>query len=85
MKESCSSRDSVPERGPEGLHRVFAVVVTFNPDLATFSSLLVETRGQVEQIIVVDNGSRAECVTELSRFCAGRARCLDSEPPQCPH
>jgi rhamnosyltransferase len=51
-------------------HRVFSVVITLNPDIATFETLLIRTRNQVEQIVVVDNGSRADCVAQLSRLCS---------------
>lgn len=54
-------------------HRVFAVAVTFNPDIVTFDSLLAETCDQVEQILVLDNGSQDECIAQLVRICAGRA------------
>jgi rhamnosyltransferase len=64
--------------GPQGVdagerHRIFAVVVTFNPDLATFKTLLDQTRDQVEQIVVIDNGSHAGCTAQLSRLCGGCA------------
>jgi rhamnosyltransferase len=55
------------------VHRVVAIVVTFNPDLATFAALLAATHAQADHILVVDNGSRAECTTQLARLCEGRA------------
>lgn len=63
---------------PQGLdagkrHRIFAVVVTFNPDVVTFKTLLDQTHDQVEQIVVVDNGSQADCTAQLARLCEGRA------------
>ena len=61
------------ERGNRGLRRIAAVVVTFNPDLTTFELLLAETAPQVEQIVVIDNGSRAECIARLQDLCTGRA------------
>jgi rhamnosyltransferase len=57
-------------------HRVVAVVVTFNPDSATVDALIDATRAQVEHIVVVDNGSRADIVAWLTDACEGRATLL---------
>jgi rhamnosyltransferase len=53
--------------------RIFAVVVTFNPDLTIFDALLSATREQVERIVVIDNGSQRECAEQLARCCEQRA------------
>lgn len=73
MSGSCATGHSSPGCDDCDFRRVFAVVVTFNPDLDTFDSLLAETRDQVDQIVVLDNGSRSECAAQLAQVCAGRA------------
>lgn len=61
------------ERDERDFRRIFAVIVTFNPDLDIFNLLLAETRDQIKHIVVMDNGSRPECVVQLGRICAERA------------
>ncbi|RFU45986.1 glycosyltransferase family 2 protein [Paraburkholderia sp. DHOC27] len=73
MTEATSSIDRPQNADACNGRRIFAVVVTFNPDIATFKTLLGQTHDQVEQIVVVDNGSRKECTAQLSRLCAGYA------------
>jgi rhamnosyltransferase len=73
MSELPSTDDGVQGGADRVARRVAAIVVTFNPDLATFEALLAETHAQVDEILVVDNGSRAECTVQLSRLCGGRA------------
>jgi rhamnosyltransferase len=60
--------------------RIFAVVVTFDPDLTIFDSLLSATREQVERIVVIDNGSQRECAEQLARCCEQRAAALHLLP-----
>lgn len=73
MSELPSTDDVLQGGAGRDSRRVVAIVVTFNPDVATFGALLAETHAQVDQILVVDNGSRAECTAQLSRLCEGRA------------
>ncbi len=47
-----------------GESRIFAVVVTFNPDLACLAELVAATLPQVSRLVMVDNGSRED----VSRF-----------------
>jgi rhamnosyltransferase len=50
---------------------VSAIIVTFNPDLATFATLLSEIRPQVDRVVIVDNGSRlatTDALLELATF-----------------
>lgn len=73
MKALCSALDDSSKRSIRDPREIVAIVVTFNPDIATFDLLLTETTSQVGQIVVVDNGSRSECVAQLQNLCAGRA------------
>lgn len=43
---------------PDVLARVYAVVVSYNPDLPVLKRLVLSVEGQVECILLVDNGSR---------------------------
>lgn len=43
---------------PDVLTRVYAVVVSYNPDLPVLKRLVLSVEGQVECILLVDNGSR---------------------------
>ncbi|MEM5386448.1 glycosyltransferase family 2 protein [Paraburkholderia phymatum] len=54
-------------------HRVFAIVVTFNPELDVFAALLDATRAQVEVSLVIDNGSTPECAARIEQACGRRA------------
>lgn len=74
MSESPRTASKQAVRAAPGAHRVVAIVVTFNPDLVTVKALLDATRVQVAHVVVVDNGSQAECVTRLREACEGRAQ-----------
>ncbi len=52
---------------------IVAVVVTMDPDPRTFEALLAATRPQVDAIIVIDNGSRADLLRQITSLCDGRA------------
>lgn len=47
--------------------RICAVVVTFNPDIDRLAQLIIATTPQVEQLVIVDNGSRVEVVEYLQK------------------
>ncbi|MEM5438197.1 glycosyltransferase family 2 protein [Paraburkholderia diazotrophica] len=53
--------------------RVFAIVVTLNPEPDVFAALLDATCAQVDATLVIDNGSTHECVAHIERACAQRA------------
>lgn len=52
------------------LHNVFAVVITFNPTLETFRKNISSIVNQVEEVIVVDNGSNnvGEIANQILEF-----------------
>lgn len=45
--------------------RICAIIVTFNPDSSLFNDMIAAISGQVQEIIIVDNGSAARCRTAL--------------------
>lgn len=49
--------------------RIVAVVVTHRPQRHDLSALLAALRGQVEHIVLVDNGSGAACLAWLRGLC----------------
>src|SRR5476649_938630 len=51
--------------------RVGAVIVTHHPDLSVLWQLLVSIARQTQEVILVDNGSSAECVEALAKFAGG--------------
>lgn len=53
--------------------RVFAIVVTFNPERDVFAALLDATCAQVDATLVIDNGSTPECFEHIERLCSQRA------------
>lgn len=52
------------------LHNVFAVIITFNPTLETFRKNISSIVNQVEEVIVVDNGSNnvGEITNQILEF-----------------
>lgn len=48
--------------------KIIAVVVTYHPILSELCALLLATLPQVDRIIIIDNGSREDCLMELTDF-----------------
>ncbi|WP_410012884.1 glycosyltransferase family 2 protein [Sodalis sp. RH24] len=53
---------------------VGAVIVTYHPDPDVLSELLAAVGGQVQEVVIVDNGSAAACVAGLLAFAHGSPR-----------
>jgi rhamnosyltransferase len=51
------------------LTKVWAVCVTFDPEISIFAELVAATRPQVEGLIVVDNGSKKENREKILDLC----------------
>ncbi|OAJ51519.1 hypothetical protein A6V36_15960 [Paraburkholderia ginsengiterrae] len=49
---------------------VSAIVVTFNPDLATFETILAAICPQVDRVVIVDNGSKPAVMDRLEQLSA---------------
>ncbi|MBK5123192.1 glycosyltransferase family 2 protein [Burkholderia sp. R-69980] len=49
---------------------VSAIVITFNPDLATFATILAAIRPQVARVVIVDNGSKLATADALAELAA---------------
>ncbi|WP_406867999.1 glycosyltransferase family 2 protein [Paraburkholderia fungorum] len=54
---------------------VSAIVITFNPDLATFETILAAICPQVDWVVIVDNGSKQAVMDGLEQV-AARHRCV---------
>ncbi|NDL65646.1 rhamnosyltransferase [Acerihabitans arboris] len=53
---------------------VCAVIVTYHPDPVLFAELLAAIAGQVQELVIVDNGSSAARVEALTAFARGSPR-----------
>lgn len=50
------------------LNKISAVIVSFNPNMDSFSRIIEETIVQVDTIIIVDNGSEVSTVNKLNKI-----------------
>ncbi|AWC85728.1 hypothetical protein BFW94_13135 [Enterobacter ludwigii] len=50
---------------------IYALIVTFNPDLDSFGNNIAAIAKQVEKVIVVDNSNDANCQLDLKSFLEG--------------
>ncbi|WP_213993479.1 rhamnosyltransferase [Sodalis sp. dw_96] len=48
--------------------RICAVIVTYNPDVSLFAEVIAAISGQVQEVIIVDNGSAEPSRTALSEI-----------------
>ncbi|WP_413726113.1 rhamnosyltransferase [Sodalis sp. RH16] len=49
-------------------YRICAVIVTYEPDLPLFADVIAAISGQVQEVIIVDNGSAACCRAALGEI-----------------
>jgi len=66
----CSAGDGAHAPRPS----VAAVIVTFNPELATLRNMIRALQGQVEMIVISDNGSELDAREEIAKL-AGEYSC----------
>jgi rhamnosyltransferase len=57
--------------------RVSAIVVTFNPNPAALAEIFSALRTQVDCVVIVDNGSAADIVSEVAKLAARYACTLE--------
>jgi len=55
---------------------VVSIVVTYQPDLDVLESLLSSLLAQVKSVVIVDNGSKTDGLTELTDNFSGRAELI---------
>lgn len=65
IPHEAESIAEVNQAGTVSAHRVFAVVISFNPDLTTFLNLIDALLPQVVSAIVVDNASSSDMRSTL--------------------